>query len=229
VTEAEWLACDEPWPMLVGLRGTASDRKLRLFAVACCRGVLGDVPDAGLLREAAEVAERFADGRAGGDELEAARQSVVNAIRAGSHAGKGYSAATSVAAATRSDWSAYEVADQAAFSAFETTESRAAGTGRLSRALRDRKAREADLLRDIFENPFRPAPRLDPAWLTWNGGTVRKLAQAVYDKPAFDRLPVLADALEDAGCAGAGLLGHLRGPGPHVRGCWALDLILGKE
>jgi hypothetical protein len=52
---------------------------------------------------------------------------------------------------------------------------------------------------------------------------------AIYDERAFDRLPVLADALEDAGCADADLLGHLRGPGPHVRGCWAVDLILGKS
>jgi hypothetical protein len=67
-----------------------------------------------------------------------------------------------------------------------------------------------------------------PVWLCWHGGTIPKLAQAIYDERAFDRLPVLADALEEAGCTDADLLGHLRGPGPHVRGCWALDLLLGK-
>ncbi len=56
-----------------------------------------------------------------------------------------------------------------------------------------------------------------------------KLAAAVYEERAFDRLPLLADALEDAGCTNAELLGHLRGPGPHARGCRALDLLLGKE
>jgi hypothetical protein len=85
------------------------------------------------------------------------------------------------------------------------------------------------LLRDILGNPFRPVPRVDPRCLSWNGGTVPKLAAAIYADRAFDRLPVLADALEDAGCTDAALLGHLRGGGEHVRGCWALDLVLGKE
>jgi hypothetical protein len=81
------------------------------------------------------------------------------------------------------------------------------------------------ILRDIFGNPFRP-PTLDSAWKT---DTVLALAQGAYDEGAFDHLPILADALEDAGCANADLLFHLRSPGPHVRGCWALDLILGKS
>ena len=84
------------------------------------------------------------------------------------------------------------------------------------------------MMREVFGNPFRPAPAIDPSWLAWNGGTVRKLAQAIYDDRAFDRLPVLADALEDAGCNDAELLSLCRGPGPHARGCWALDLLLGK-
>jgi hypothetical protein len=86
---------------------------------------------------------------------------------------------------------------------------------------------QAALLRDLFGNPFRPVA-LDSAWLAWQGGTIPKLAQAIYDDRAFDRLPVLADALLDAGCEDADLLGHLRGPGPHVRGCWPVDLLLGK-
>jgi hypothetical protein len=84
------------------------------------------------------------------------------------------------------------------------------------------------LLRDIFGNPFRPVSA-DPAWLTWKDGTVPRLAQAIYYGRAFDRLPLLANALEEAGCDNADILNHLRGPGPHARGCWPLDLILGKE
>ena len=68
-----------------------------------------------------------------------------------------------------------------------------------------------------------------PSWPAWKDGTVSKLAQGIYEDRAFGHLPVLADALEDAGCADADILGHLRGAGPHVRGCWALDLALGKQ
>jgi hypothetical protein len=87
---------------------------------------------------------------------------------------------------------------------------------------------QCDRLHCLFGNPFRP-PRIDPAWLARNDGAVRKLAEAIYEGRSFDRLPILADALEEAGCEDAELLGHLRGPGPHVKGCWALDLVLGKQ
>jgi hypothetical protein len=87
---------------------------------------------------------------------------------------------------------------------------------------------QTPLARDIFGNPFRPAV-VDPAWLLWNESGVRKLAQSVYAERAFDRLPVLADALEDAGCADADLLSHCRSGGPHVRGCWVVDALLGKR
>jgi hypothetical protein len=83
------------------------------------------------------------------------------------------------------------------------------------------------LLRDIVS----PAgcPVIQSTWLSSNGGTVRRLAQAIYEERAFDSLPVLADALEEAGCSDEALQGHLRGPGPHVRGCWAVDLLVAKK
>ncbi len=78
-----------------------------------------------------------------------------------------------------------------------------------------------------------PAPRTlclpDPSWLAWNDGAIRKIAQTIYDARAFDRLPLLADALEDAGCTDAAVLSHCREPGEHVRGCWVVDLLLGKS
>jgi hypothetical protein len=74
-------------------------------------------------------------------------------------------------------------------------------------------------------NPFRPVT-VDPAWQTSN---VTALAQPIYDERAFDRLSILADALEDAGCDNADILNHCRQPGEHVRGCWVVDLVLGKE
>ncbi|MBL8794488.1 MAG: hypothetical protein JNM56_11325 [Planctomycetia bacterium] len=80
-------------------------------------------------------------------------------------------------------------------------------------------------MREIFGNPFRPVP-VDPTWRT---PTAIAIAQAIYDERAFDRLPILADALEDAGCTHVDLLNHCRQPGEHVRGCWAVDLVLGRE
>ena len=87
---------------------------------------------------------------------------------------------------------------------------------------------QSNLLRDVFGNPFRPVA-VEPAWLAWGGGTVRQLAQAIYDERAFERLPVLADALEEAGCTNADVLGHCRQPAEHVRGCWVVDLLLGRS
>jgi hypothetical protein len=89
------------------------------------------------------------------------------------------------------------------------------------------KEREAQvpLLRDIFGNPFRPVT-LEPAWLT---SEVKTLAQTIYNDRTFERLPELADALAGAGCSNPDILSHCRGPGPHVRGCWVVDLVLGKR
>jgi hypothetical protein len=94
------------------------------------------------------------------------------------------------------------------------------------RSVSDRVRDWCDLLRELFGNPFRP-PTFDPAWLGWNGNTVARLARAAYDEYAFDQLPILADALEDAGCSDAAILAHCRGPNGHVRGCWVVDGLLG--
>jgi hypothetical protein len=90
-------------------------------------------------------------------------------------------------------------------------------------------------IHDIFGNPFRAAT-LSPAVLAWNDGLVVRLAQSAYDERQLPegtldngRLAILADALEEAGCTVADILGHLRSPGPHVRGCWPVDLVLGKS
>ena len=86
-----------------------------------------------------------------------------------------------------------------------------------------------DLIRDVIGNPFRPSPSLPHVTFAWNDGAIRKMAQIIYDDRAFDRLPLLADALEEAGCDNADILGHCRGGGEHVRGCWVVDLLLGKS
>jgi hypothetical protein len=90
------------------------------------------------------------------------------------------------------------------------------------------RAVQCAFLRDIFGNPFRP-PHIDPAWLTYNDDIIVKLAHSIYDERAFDRMPILGDALEDAGCQDAEILDHCRGPGPHARGCWLIDLLTGRS
>ena len=97
-------------------------------------------------------------------------------------------------------------------------------------AAKGEQSAQCDLVRELIGNPFSPVPVTpEPGPGSWNGGVIRQLAQAIYDERTFDRLPILADALEEAGCADAAILDHLRGPGPHVRGCWVVDLLLGKE
>jgi hypothetical protein len=82
-------------------------------------------------------------------------------------------------------------------------------------------------IRCIIGNPFRPV-RVDPAWLCWHDGVIVQMARSIYDERRFEDLPILADALEEAGCTDPEILAHCRGPGDHVRGCWPVDLILGK-
>jgi hypothetical protein len=98
----------------------------------------------------------------------------------------------------------------------------------------EERAAHVGLIREVFGNPFRPV-QVPPALLCWCEGIVLKLATAIYDERSLpagtldaERLSILADALEEAGASGE-LVGHLRSAGPHVRGCWALDLILGKQ
>jgi hypothetical protein len=86
------------------------------------------------------------------------------------------------------------------------------------------RAAQCDFVRDIFGNPFRTVG-LDPSWVT---STVVSLARRMYESRDFSAMPILADALQDAGCDSAEVLDHCRGEGPHVRGCWVVDLVLGK-
>jgi hypothetical protein len=111
----------------------------------------------------------------------------------------------------------------------------AGGDTLLGTASCEESVTQSGLVREIFGNPFLPVT-ISPTVLAWHDSTVVRLAQAAYDErhlPAGtldnSRLAVLADALEEAGCTSEEILGHLRGPGPHVRGCWPVDLCLGKS
>lgn len=100
-----------------------------------------------------------------------------------------------------------------------------ATAGRLQAGDEDEERIQCELLRDIFGNPFRPVA-FPPQWRT---GTAHSLARQMYESRDFSTIPILADALQDAGCDSDDILSHCRGPGPHVRGCWVVDLVLGKE
>jgi hypothetical protein len=235
MTETEWLACTDPPKMLDFLRGKTSDRKLRLFAVACCWRVWHLLTDE-RSRRAVQVAERFAEGLVGKGELATSRNELRAKVRGDLRAfvfgrprteGDPGHAAIAWAAA----WDASREGLRAIGWEAARDVARAVGVAhRYGRLPHGGQADQASLLRDIFGPlPFRPVT-IDPFWLAWDTGTVVKLAQAIYSEPAFDRLPVVADALEDAGCDNDDILSHLRGPsGPHVRGCWVVDLLLGKE
>jgi hypothetical protein len=241
MTEAEWLASVSPADMLRHLteitcedpiyggtsihtraRPLVSDRKLRLFACASVRHVPSENRTAPAKRQTLRLiasAERMADGRPYRLSSKCwllKPQGIVVAVNA---LGPFYD-----------------------------------DDNRIALSLADH-AIQASLLREVVGNPFRPPIVLDDEWLT---PTVLKMARSAYNHHDWDALPVLADALEDAGCPlewcphcghrpkltrceyticvahnvlldAHPLLHHLRGPGPHVRGCWALDLILGKS
>jgi hypothetical protein len=222
--------------MLAALRGRASDRKLRLFVAACCRRVWHLLTD-DRSRGAVEAQERYADGAAPAHELRAAQSAALAAAEsdesvgapasakfAAAEAGFGAPARGRARATLEAEAGAYDAAKFAAEAAGLDGPGRDRPGG--WHAGRDaEQGAQGDLLRDLFGNPFRPGSA-DPSWLT---PTAVALAQTIYADRAFDRLPLLADALMDAGCDSEDILTHCRSAGPHVRGCWVVDLVLGLE
>jgi hypothetical protein len=209
--EATWLRATTVTPMLDHLRKNGSERKLRLFACACCR-LFWPLLRRESSRRAVEVAERYADGLADRTALVTASKSATPDILrwpSGDHAG--FAAANAARCCLYTDaWTG------------------ARGTSGAASQIGVRQEQQVLLLRELCGNPFRPPLPLDPAWLTANDGAALELARAVYDQRAFDRLPILADALEEAGCTDAELLAHCRQSGEHARGCWVVDRVLGK-
>lgn len=210
MTRAEWLVCQDPDDMLKYLGRRGNHRKLRLFCCACYRHIPRFIQGE-CIRIAVEVSERYVDGFASKQELARALSlSSVEMLRRGGQ------------------------------TVFPTP--RCAGAVRHITALAARdggveRKYQAGLLRDIFGlPPFRPIA-VARSWLAWNDRIVQKLAESVYQERSLPdgtlsnaRLAVLADALEEAGCHGEDILQHCRQKGQvHVRGCWVLDLILGKE
>jgi hypothetical protein len=214
LTAADWPTCADPNRLLAHVAGTVSDRKLRLLTVAAARLVWDAITPE--MREAMEMAEGLADGLATAEELQWYRDRLYP-----------YMIGNSPPAARR--WR-LGGPDAATFLLMFATTYRADMIRRLpnggawmsgSAAFADRVA---PLVRDIVGDPFLPAT-FDPAWRT---ADVIGIAEAAYEGRAFDRLPILADALQDAGCQDAATLSHCRSGSPHHRGCWAVDLILDR-
>lgn len=237
MTEAEWLGSDEPKSLFRTLNCRLRHRKLRLFAVACCHRISHQLSDKRSLTAIA-VAERYADGNASDNELHIAHESASTARRQAydvlaekeervrRESGDVYRNMAKVS--TGLDWAVVQVADPVAWKAAESVSWMAAtprGVGSVTGA---EYPLQANLIRDIFGNPFHHVT-VDPVWLTWNNGAVPTLAQSIYENRTFERLPDLAGVLEAAGCRDTGILAHCRHAGPHVRGCWMVDAILGKS
>jgi hypothetical protein len=244
MTEAEWLACTDPAPMLEFLQDKASDRKLRLFAVACCRRGWRSLRKT-RSRKSVEAVEQYADGLVGVDKLAAAQAAADGAwMNTDDNTIEEYAAALAVevagsdaAEAASSATKAADVITHVAVYGFDRYEPPATEENQAAyQSLRaTERTMQCCLLRCILGNPFLPSPPLPPAVLAWNDCTVRRIAAGIYDErhlPAGTldtaRLAILADALLDAGCDDEELIQHCRGAVPHVRGCWAVDLILGK-
>ena len=225
MTEAEWLVSLDPAAMAKSRVGIASDRKLRLLVCGACRQFWSLLPNK-KSRHAVTLAERAADRALLCEKLQAVGDAVrVDLWRketakefAQGYASMAAATATADLSSDNVEWAMRAAEDALRWADIDAT-NEYAGAGETGQATLAR------LVSDIFGNPFRPVA-FDPRWRT---ADVTALARGIYEDRAFDRLPLLADALMDAGCDHADVLAHCRGDGPHVRGCWVVDLVLGKE
>ena len=218
MTEAEWAWDNKPFLMVAHLRGAATVRKLRLYAHACVCRVMPLITDV-RFRRAFAVLGRSADGLATCEEvavITGETRNVVEGIGA-------YLASFACWVADDAADTQYYTGGVAACAVNDAVKGTPGRKGRIVRKVEERW--QATLLRDIFGNPFRPVI-FSPEWRT---DTALALARQMYEAREFSAMPILADALQDAGCYNPDILDHCRGAGPHVRGCWVVDLVLGKE
>jgi hypothetical protein len=221
MTEAEWLADTDPMPMLEFVRGKASDRKVRLFAVGCCQQLMPWNQNE-RVSEALIRAERYAEGELADATMEKWCQELNRiSFRIRQSMGGGGSAQTVICNAVNC-----ACLPKRYMGVIHTWEALVNLGGVFGSDFPDRgRTIVHALMNDLFGNPFRPVA-VEPAWLT---STVVALAEGIYQDRAFDRLPILGDALMDAGCDNSDVLNHCRSDGPHVRGCWVVDLLTGRK
>lgn len=246
MTESDWLSTDSPIALFRQVRTRLSARKLQLLACGCCR--LFEAVFTPEQRAHLSAVERHADGLADRSEYQAAvdefgRHSVEQVLQTPTGiiaSGASASPASALAQAlmavvsTPADFGLERVLVW-----LPSVAARVAGPG--EKAAASQKARRAmcGVFREVVGNPFRERVAAGPGWTAAGGGaawwmikvseTARSIALGVQAEQAFDRLPILADALEDDGCADGDLLSHLRSTSHHLRGCWAVDLVLGKS
>jgi hypothetical protein len=238
VTEADWLNETHPFYMMnwwAYFRGKSSARKQRLLACACCRLIWHLMTDA-CLREAIETAEAYADGLAAEEQLARLHEEALALGLSRGEVLSRLSGNTPEKASLTDSWRvAHAVAEAAGRDdgLFGNAIHYAAQDGGRGKDTED--PAQAALVRDILGSPRRLVI-VESACLAWNDGIVKRLAKGAYEARAMpaghldsQRLAVLADALEESGCTDTELLAHLRSPGPHVRGCFALDAVLGKH
>jgi hypothetical protein len=253
VTESEWLTTDR-CAMYSGVdylreKGLASPRKLRLLACAYMRRQWERLVDP-RSRAVVEVAEAFADGLRSRQEMQEAAARAEEAAEELKQFDSQREERDSWEPQNRAELAI--AAHELAVVVLSQPDGATDGTGALAKAVADHAATLADvvgmiagrgasteelnaildaevrahavLVREVFGNPFQMVP-FNPAMRT---ETVKSMGETVYSRADFSGLPVLADALEEAGSSTDAFLDHFRLPGPHVRGCWALDLVLGK-
>jgi hypothetical protein len=220
LAEAEWRVSDAPHLMLEVLRGNpcASERKLRLFACACAEHCVSQLSNRADYLPLLATAERLAEGTAYAAEVQRAWEDGIALETESTHTNKRVAALVT----DTFEREAYSAACGVVFDLLRAQDEAPALVSR---------EQVAHFLRCIFGTPYRGISvgfrlfRLDPAWRT---ADVVALAQGIYDERAFDRMPILADALQDAGCTNEDVLNHCRDSNtPHARGCWVVDLVLG--
>ena len=213
MTEAEWLACHDVCDMFEHVKPRASARKTRLLGCACVRrawewGLNETLP------EAVHVVEAFADGLATDADLRRVAGEMGVLWREHDEPYRPYPRTCELTEALASPDNEHAWLDQ--INAFACD---------LNIADESEWLRLVEFVHDIFGSPFRPVA-FSPSWRT---GTTAALARQMYDSRDFSAMPILADALQDAGCDSADILDHCSSTCQHVRGCWVVDLVLGRE
>ncbi|NBO91367.1 MAG: hypothetical protein EBV06_03485 [Planctomycetia bacterium] len=226
LSEDDWFTRPDPGDLLRHLEKTASLRKLRLFACHCCRR-LGPLVGAAGVREALLTAERFADGKANSDELRTGWRAIRQALAKaplGTRWERALDAALHACSPDLTFWDAVNVSREAAHALEGDSRPQDSGSFGVGPYVRPREyTYQCVILRELFSYH---TVEISSHLRAWEDGQLARLAQAIYLEQRFDEMPILADALEEAGCTHRSLIDHARETTPHFKGCWLLDALM---